>query len=273
MNNGSSRLFAVLVFLICSCALYGADSAQDSGEKKADRAIRVAAASSLQFVLNDILTAFVEETGQPGPQVVYGSSGNLFRQIMQGAPYDMFLSADNRLVEKLEDATVAYGEGVKFAEGRLVLFVNTNSKLNLKNGLEAFKSALERGNIAGSSNGFKLAIANPRHAPYGRAAQQVLQSMGLWDIAMPHLVYAEKVSQAAQYVASGATELALISRSLAVSPVFQEKGHYELIAREHHQPVAQAIIQIKKTQSGDALFDFIRHAKRADDILRRYGMR
>lgn len=274
MKSPIIRLFAAFLLFFCGGVVgAAADTVKNSTEKNVDPVARIAAASSLQFVLNEILVAFVEETGQSKPQVVYGSSGNLFRQIMQGAPYDVFLSADSQLVKKLEDAGAASGAGVEFAEGRLVLYAGTSSQLNLDNDLVDFKSALERGKIAGSSRGFKLAIANPRHAPYGRAAQQTLQSMGLWQIAKPRLVYAEKVSQAAQYVASGAAELALISRSLAVSPVFQEKGRFELIASEHHQPVAQAIIQITKTQSGGALFDFIRHAQRADDIFKQYGMR
>ena len=225
--------------------------------------IRIAAASSLRFVMAEIIDAYVAQSGRVAPQVVYGSSGNLFRQISQGAPFDLFVSADAALTEKLENALPEAGTAVEFGVGRLVLFTRKPVAV----GLSEFKALLEH------VDEFKIAIANPRHAPFGRAAQQALLSLDYWDAATPRLVYAEKVSQAAQFVASGAAEFAVISRSLAVSPALRNTGSFKLIPAKHHQPVVQSIMVLTREKPVQELFTFILKSQSAVEILQEYGLR
>lgn len=265
IKSAAFRVFVVLLLWVSgSCGMHAAGN---------ETPLRIASASSLQFVLNDIIDQFVEQTGHAVPQVVYGSSGNLFRQIMQGAPFDLFLSADSTLVKKLEAANIAHSPGEQFGTGRLVLYAGASSRFSLKNGMDEFNAAVKTGVIGEGGDTFKIAIANPRHAPYGRAAQQSLQSMGQWDAALPGLVYAEKVSQAAQFVVSGATDLGLISLSLALSPALMNKGVYTLVPEHHHHPVVQAMMQVTDSPVGRALVEFIRDSSDADNILKRYGLR
>ncbi len=226
--------------------------------------LRVAAASSLQFVLNDIVDAYVEQTDNVAPQIVYGSSGNLFRQIMQGAPFDVFLSADIELIEKLQIAGKTQAPAVEFGADQLVLFVNKDSAPSL----EDFSALVDETD----SKVFKIAIANPQHAPFGRAAQQALESLQLWKKALPRLVFAEKVSQAAQFAVSGATGFAVISRSLAVSPVLAEAGSFTLIPTQHYQPVVQSMVLVTSNGSAHTLFDFIRESGAAARVFEKFGL-
>lgn len=234
-----------------------------SSVAETQRPIRIAAASSLRFVLADIVDAYVAQSGRSAPQVVYGSSGNLFRQISQGAPFDLFLSADAALTRKLGNTNPDFGTATEFGVGRLVLFTSKPEAVSLS----AFKDLLAQ------SGDFKIAIANPRHAPFGRAAEQALQSLDYLKAAKPRLVFAEKVSQAAQFVASGATEFAIISRSLAVSSALREIGSYTLIPVHHHQPVVQSMILLSAEKPVQDLFTFILESQPAVEVLQQYGLR
>ena len=248
--------FCVVVWLfLCSSPAVAND---------AEKPVRVAAASSLQFVLNDILAAYEQHTGNTAPQVVYGSSGNLYRQIVQGAPFDVFLSADKTLINKLQAENRVQSAAVVFGADQLVLYSSTGAPPDIAN--------FRRRIFDNDSELFKVAIASPRHAPFGRAAQQALQSMGLWEPVQSRLVFAERVSQAAQFTVSGASQYAIISRSLALSPVLANAGSFALIT-EGYAPVLQSMVLISGGDDARAFYDFLGESELAHDSLRRFGLR
>jgi molybdate transport system substrate-binding protein len=148
----------------------------------------IAAASDLQFALDEIAAQFTADTGQ-ALRLVYGSSGNIARQIEQGAPYELYLSADEAFVFRLADRGFTLDRGTLYAVGRIVLYTPHGSRLDADDGLAGVEAALDRGAIR------RFAIANPEHAPYGRAAEQALRHAGLWERLRPHLVFGENVSQ------------------------------------------------------------------------------
>jgi molybdate transport system substrate-binding protein len=159
----------------------------------------IAAASDLKFALDAVAAQFRVETGSE-VRLTYGSSGNFAQQLQQDAPFELFLSADEDFVFKLADMGKTLDRGALYAEGRIVLFAPQGSALVPDEQFADLRAALEEGRIR------RFAIANPEHAPYGRAAQQALESQGLWPAIEPRLVLGENVSQAAQFATSGSTE-------------------------------------------------------------------
>jgi molybdate transport system substrate-binding protein len=159
----------------------------------------IAAASDLQFVLQEVAAQFRTDTGRE-VRLNFGSSGNFVRQLQQGAPFEMFLSADEGFVFQLADAGKTLDRGTLYAEGRIVLFAPKGSTLKVDPKLDNLRAALADGHIQ------RFAIANPEHAPYGRAAEQALKGQGLWDAIKPKLVLGENVSQAAQFATSGSAQ-------------------------------------------------------------------
>lgn len=236
-----------------------------AADNREPETIRIAAASSLQFAVNEIIDVYIKQSGSKTPQVVYGSSGNLFRQIMQGAPFDVFLSADIELINKLQTAGKTQALAAEFGTDQLVLY----SKEIQTPDIEEFRSLLAQPESAG----IKIAIANPRHAPFGRAAQQALESLELWELALPRLVFAEKVSQAAQFAVSGAAEFSVISRSLALSPALTESGSFTVIPSGDYQPVVQSMALVTSAKEARILFDFISESTAAATVLRKFGLR
>ena len=156
----------------------------------------IAGASDLQFAITEIAQRFRADTGQE-VRLSLGSSGNITRQIEQGSPVEMFLSADEAFVFRLADGGHTRDRGELYAIGRIVLLTPPGSPLRTADGMEAIRAALDAGQIR------RFAVANPEHAPYGRAAQQALRAAGLWDGIQPHLVLGENVSQAAQFATLG----------------------------------------------------------------------
>ncbi len=224
----------------------------------------IAAASDLKFALDEMVGLYQKQTGKE-VRVVYGSSGNFYRQISQDAPFQMFLSADEDLVFKLADQGLTIDRGALYATGRIVLFVPKGSPIKADTEFADLRRALADGRLK------KFAIANPEHAPYGRAAMQALQSLGLWTAMEPKLVLGENVSQAAQFAVSGSTQGGIIALSLAMAPSFAHTGAYVLVPESLHQPLKQRMVLTKK--SGDVVRAF--HAwlqqPAARAIFRRYG--
>jgi molybdate transport system substrate-binding protein len=192
--------------------------------------IRIAAASDLKFALADIGLAFERETGFK-LAISFGSSGNLARQLEQGLPMDLFLSADEALVIRLAKAGWARDEGVMYGTGRLAWVMPKSSAAALDAHLKSLGSAL------GASG--KLAIANPEHAPYGRAARAALQSVGLWPAMQGRLVLGENVSQATQFVSTGAAQAGLVALSLALAPEVAERTRHAALDAALHPPIIQ----------------------------------
>lgn len=171
--------------------------------------VRVAAASDLQFALREIETKF--EVGHPGVsvEVIYGSSGNLYAQLSNKAPFDLFLSADISYPRLVEAGLAAQDTEFSYAVGHIVLWVLQSSQLDLdKLGMRALADPTVK----------KIAIANPRHAPYGRAAEAAMKSLELYDDVKDRLVLGENIAQAAQYVESGAADVGILALSLCSPP-------------------------------------------------------
>jgi molybdate transport system substrate-binding protein len=208
-------------------ALWAAGLAQAQAQGARQPPIRVAAASDLKFALAEIAASFERES--PAPlAITYGSSGNLARQIEQGLPIDLFLSADEALVLRLHQAGWARDAGVVYAQGRLAWVVPSSSGTVLDTDLKGLQG------LSG-----KLAIANPEHAPYGRAARSALQTAGLWAAIQAQLVLGDNVSQATQFVSGGAAQAGLVSLSLAAAPELAKALRHVAINPTLHPPIIQ----------------------------------
>jgi molybdate transport system substrate-binding protein len=224
----------------------------------------VAAASDLRFALDEVVKAYEADTGAK-LRVSYGASGNFARQIAQGAPFDMFLSADESYIAELQRAGLTVDEGKLYAIGHVVLFVPQGSTVKADEQLQDLRAALADGRLK------KLAIANPEHAPYGRAARAVLQNRGLWDAAQEKLVLGENVSQAAQFAASGSAQAGIFALSIAMSPNFANAGSYVILAAEWHPPLRQRMALLKRgADNARPFYEYMQQAK-ARAILKRYG--
>lgn len=224
----------------------------------------IAAASDLKFALDMIAANFTQKTGER-LNIAYGSSGNFYRQIAQGAPFELFMSADESYVFKLADQHLTPDRGLVYAIGRLALFVPKGSALQADAQAADLKRALEDGRLR------KFAIANPEHAPYGRAAKQVLQSLNLWSAIEPRLVLGENVSQAAQFAMSGSTQGGLFAYSLALAPAFSQAGAYVLMPESLHQPLRQRMVLTNRAGSVARAFYAYLQQGEARAVLNRYG--
>lgn len=198
----------------------------------------IAAASDLQFVLDDLLTQF-ERNGGRRPRLVYGSSGNLYSQISQGAPFQLFLSADEALVFRLADAGRTLDRGHLYALGRIGVLVPAGSPLKADGTLADLAAALKDGRLK------KFAIAHPDHAPYGARAREALTTAGLWPAIRRHLVLGENISQAAQFALSGSAQGGIVALSLAMAPTIAARGSFDLIPAAMHQPLRQRMVLLK----------------------------
>jgi molybdate transport system substrate-binding protein len=225
---------------------------------RGDEPLTVAAAASLQFALAEIGRLFEEETGQ-AVVFSFGSSGNLARQIEHGAPLDVFASANAAYVEQLraKGLIVAASQRV-YAQGQVVLAVNRASGVQVER--------LE--DLLGADVTY-VALANPAHAPYGLAAQQALQSAGLWEALQPKLVYGENVRQAMQFVQTGNAEAGLVALSVADVPGLD----YTLLEASLHQPLDHVIAVVQGTPRLEASERFIAFVRGplGQRVLRRYG--
>jgi molybdate transport system substrate-binding protein len=225
----------------------------------------IAAAADLQFALEDIARLFAEQTGQQ-VQLTFGSSGNFVRQIEQGAPFQMFLSADEAYVFRLADKGLTRDRGEVYAIGRVVIFAPHDSSLKVDEYLSGLHEALAAGRIQ------RFAIANPEHAPYGRAAREALKSRGLWEAVQPFLVLGENVAQAAQFATTGNSQGGIIAYSLVLSPVMRPLGRWALLPENRREPLRQRMVLL--ANAGDTAGRFFAHMRQpaARDILRRYGL-
>ena len=206
-----------------------------AGTAMAQAVVTVAAASNLKLALDEISVAYQRQTGTR-VRIAYGSSGNFFRQIGQGAPFELFLSAAEDFVLRLAEQNLTVDRGALYAVGRIVLFLAKGSPLPAGAALDDIARALADGRLR------RFAIANPEHAPYGRAAMQALRAVRLWDRIQPALVLGENVSQAAQFAASGSAEAGIFAYSLALAPAFARRRSSTLISRQLHEPLRQRMV-------------------------------
>ena len=230
----------------------------------ADETPVIAAASSVRFALVDINKAFYQDTGKK-VRISYSSSGNLIRQIQQGGPFELFLSANSLYVEQLYQQKKTLDKGIIYALGRLVLLAPKNSKLPLDEQLSGIKASIQAGHLQ------RFAIANPIHAPYGVAAREVLENLSLWNLTKPHLVLGENIAQAAQFASSGAAQVGLISYSLALAPALQNSTRILLLPSSLHQPLKQSMVLLNNAGDTSKLFFAYLQQDKARAILSRYG--
>lgn len=224
----------------------------------------IAAASDLKFALEDIAARFRADT-KNDVRLSFGSSGNYFRQIGQGAPFELFLSADEDFVFKLHQAGRTEDRGVLYATGRIVLFAPAGSPLQLDDKAAGLKAAIAASQIR------RFAIANPEHAPYGRAAEQALRKLGLWDALQGRLVLGENVSQAAQFATGGSAQGGIFAYSLALAPGVAKLGRYVLLPEDLHSPLRQRMALVKGAgKTAQAFYAYLRQPA-ARGILTQYG--
>jgi molybdate transport system substrate-binding protein len=233
---------ALLLLLVMVLPIAGPTRAQE---------IRVAAAADLKFAMKDVADQFEKQTGTK-VEVTYGSSGNFFSQLQNGAPFDLFFSADIDYPRKLEEAGLAEpGTLYEYAIGRIAIWTPADAKVDVVR--QGWKTLLE-------ASVQKIAIANPEHAPYGRAAVAALEKAGIYDQVKSKLVYGENISQAAQFVQSGNAQAGIVAMSLAVSPGMKEGKRWE-IPVDMHPPIEQAAILLKTSKNktnASAFLEFVK---------------
>ncbi|MBS0202951.1 MAG: molybdate ABC transporter substrate-binding protein [Planctomycetes bacterium] len=241
-------------------------SAESSSRKTAKpREVAIAAASDLKFALDDVIAEFQKLHPEFHCQATYGASGNFFAQLSNHAPFDLFLSADIGYPRKLIELGLASRESeFSYAVGHLVLWIPKDSPLNVEQqGIQTLLDPSVR----------KIAIANPRHAPYGRAAEAALESLGVHDQIESRLVLAENIAQAAQWLESGAAEIGLISRSLALAPAMRDKGRYWSVPADAFPTLEQGGVILNGAQDPEAAAEVRSFliSEPGRTILKKYG--
>jgi molybdate transport system substrate-binding protein len=209
------------------------------GQVAARPAPLIAAAASLQPALEEAAALISAETGVT-PRFAYGASANLARQIAQGAPFEMLLAADEVSIQKLAEAGHTRDTGHVFAVGRLALFAPRGSALDPAGGLEALRPLLAAGRVQ------RFAIANPEIAPYGRAAEEALRRLNLWEALRPRLVFGENIAQAVQFAMMEGATGGLIALSLALSPALKARGDFSLLPDALHGPLRHRLALTKR---------------------------
>jgi molybdate transport system substrate-binding protein len=225
--------------------------------------ITIAAASDLNFAFRDIATEYENTTGNH-VRLTLGSSGNFFAQIQNGAPFDLYFSADIAYPRKLEEAGLTVpGSLYPYAVGRIVLWTGKDSPLDLSKGLEILREPAIK----------KIAIANPKHAPYGRAAVAAMEYFKVYDQVKDRLILGENISQAAQFIESGACDIGIIALSLAVAPVMKSRGTYWEVPAEAHPPLEQGAVILKSSKNQEAARQFLEFIKgpNGQETMKRYG--
>jgi len=247
---GAKKLFLLLALVLMAAPCFAQE-------------LTIAAAADLQFVLPEIVSDFQKQTGI-AVKTTFGSSGNLSMQIQNGAPFDLLLSADIEYPRRLIAMKAADGDSLyEYAEGRLVLWVPNGSRLDLSRGLEALKDPAVG----------KIAIANPAHAPYGRAAVTALQRAGLYDAVAGRIVMGEDIAQAAQFVQSGAADAGLIALSLARAPAAADKGRYVVLPQDLCPPIRQAAVIVSASPHRKEAQKFLEFLKQPATValMKSYG--
>ena len=209
--------------------------------------LAIAAASDLNFAIKELVRLYEKQTGKH-IKLSLGSSGNFFAQLQNGAPFDLYFSADIGYPKKLEEAGLtAPGSLYRYAVGRIVFWVPSDSPIDVTRGPDAIRNPSIR----------KIAIANPKHAPYGRAAVSAMNHFKVYDLVKDKLVLAENISQAAQFVESGASDFGIIALSLALAPTMKAAGHYWEVPSDAHPPLEQGVIILKSSKNQEQARQFL----------------
>ena len=225
--------------------------------------ITVAAAADLQFAMEDVAARFQKETGKTA-KLIYGSSGNFFQQIQNGAPFDMFFSANLDYPKKLEATGLTEpGSYYQYAKGKIVIWVRNESKLDLSSGMKVLLDPSVK----------KIAVANPQHAPYGQAAVAAMQNEKIYEQVKDKFVLGENISQTASFVVSGSADAGIVALSLALSPNMKDKGRYAEIPADEYPPIEQACVILGSSKNKETARQFLSFVKTIaiGDVLKSYG--
>jgi molybdate transport system substrate-binding protein len=261
----SVRAWLVLLALIS----VGCNSISDVGRGGAGggegRSVSVAAASDLRYAFGEVSAEFGKS--HPGIHILatYGSSGNFFAQLQNHAPFDLFLSADAEYPRKLAEAGLTVAEsGFVYGIGRIAVWVPAGSVIGVE---KLGMAALTHPSVK------HIAIANPRHAPYGRAAESAMKSFGIYEIVAPRLVLGENVAQALQFVHSGNADIGIVALSLALAPPVRNLGRYWQIPGDRHQRLEQGGVILRWAKDRDAALSLRAFLTGPDGrrILAKYG--
>lgn len=248
MSNMTLYNYFLYLFLFCCISPLQASDVQ------------IAAASNMRYVLPALSTEFEQKTGHH-INVSYAASGTLTTQIQHGAPFEVFFSADPSYIIRLSEEGLSEGKAIDFAEAQIVLFASKLSSLSLDADLNSIKRALERGELQ------KIAMANPMHAPYGQAAQAVLEQAGIWHEIKPHILNAENASQALQFALSSQVDAGFIPYSYMLQPQISLKGRYIKLNERLPQ---QAVLVRGASPTAKLFLDFIQ-TEQAKEIFRQQG--
>jgi molybdate transport system substrate-binding protein len=225
--------------------------------------VKIAAAADFKFAMAELVSKFEKESGAK-LDVTYGSSGNFLTQIQNGAPFDLFFSADSEYPKKLEAAGLTEpGSLREYAVGHIVLWTPSDSDINAAK--DGWKCLLDQ-------RVKKIAIANPEHAPYGRAAVAAMKKTDIYEQVKDKLVYGENISQAAEFVQSGNAQVGIVALSLAVSPAMKNGNRWEIFA-DSYPAIKQAAVMLKASKNKDAarrFLDFV-NGPQGREILQRFG--
>jgi molybdate transport system substrate-binding protein len=225
--------------------------------------VNVAAASDLTYAINAVQTGFEKATGCE-VRLSLGSSGNFLTQVENGAPFDVFLSADIAYPKKLEATGLAApGSTYLYAIGKIVLWTRKDSRVDLTRGVAGLRDLAVK----------KIAIANPAHAPYGRAAEEALRNSGVYDAVKDRLVLGENISQAAQFVESGNADVGIVALSIAASPSMKDEGLYEPVPENLYTPIEQGAVVLRAAPHPKAARQFLDYLKlpATAALLEQYG--
>jgi molybdate transport system substrate-binding protein len=224
----------------------------------------VAAAADLKFALGEAAAAH-ERAGGARVALTFGSSGVFRRQIAQGAPFELFLSADEAYVQALIDEGRAEGPGALYAIGRIVLYLPNGSPVKADNKLRDLAAAARNGRLK------KLAMANPEHAPYGRAGREALRHAGAWEAVQDKLVLGENAAQAARFASSGSAQAAILPLSLARADELAANGGFVTLPESWHAPLRQRMVLTQGAgEAARRFFVFLQSAE-ARAIFARHG--
>jgi molybdate transport system substrate-binding protein len=227
--------------------------------------VRVAAASDLRFAMEELIASFTGANPGIAIEPTYGSSGTLFAQIVEGAPFDVYFAADAAYARDLETAGLAAGGSVwVYGIGQVVLWVPDGSTIDIEGrGLEALTDP----SIS------RIAIANPEHAPYGRAAEAAMTTAGVYDAVKDKLVLGENVAQAAQFVESGSADIGMIAHSLALAPELHDRGRFAMIPIDSYPRLEQGAVVLASASDPEAARAFLAFVVGPDGraVLDRYG--
>lgn len=267
LQLAGKRMLALLSMLAIATVIHAAD--------KNEATSLIAVASNMQPAMQQIQAQFQRkpdslQTGKPAGaklRIVYGASGNFVSQVLQGAPIALLLAADEQSVERLHAAGRSEDGGVVYASGRLVLFVPQQSLAVWQPdaAMQGLRQALQRQQIQ------RFAIANPELAPYGRAAREALQAVGLWQSIQSRLVLGENIAQAGQFAFGGSTQGGILALSLALTPALQQRGRHVVLPASLHQPIHQRMALMRGAgEPARALYRYLQQPA-AQAILLAHG--